>query len=123
MPLTICNDYSSSIVVAIAYYNPSRCANSGNWTKIGWYSIPPSSCRVVFNGNIASINSNWLYHAHSSDKTVQWAGNYRAYVAPQAFNMCWDEPKVDPGFIHAYMAGFKLFNIGSNNSYTLRLHR
>ncbi len=121
MPLTICNEYSSTVSVAIAYYNPSQCANSGNWTKIGWYNIPSSSCRIVFNGNIASINSNWLYYAYSSDKAVVWAGKYNAYVAPRPFNLCWDEPKVDPGFIGAYMVGFRLLNIGSNKSYTLRL--
>jgi uncharacterized membrane protein len=120
MTLTFCNEYSSLISVAIAYYNPSQCANSGNWTKVGWYNIPTNSCRVVSNSNLASVNSNWLYYAFSSDKTGVWAGNYSAYVTPDRFNMCWDEPKLDPGHARAYKVGFKLLNIGSNSSYTLR---
>lgn len=123
MTLTFCNEYSSPIYLAIAYYNPSQCANSGNWTKIGWYSILPSSCRVVVTSYLASVNSNWLYYAFSSDKTAVWAGNYFAYVDRNNFNMCWNEPSFDPESILRPKVGFKLFNIGSNNSYTIRLHR
>jgi len=123
MSLTICNDYSSLISVAIAYYNPSQCANAGKWTKAGWFNIAPGGCSVVSNANLANVNSHWLYYARTSDRTLQWAGNYCAYVTDKPFRMCWNEPSVDPGFIRAYKVCFRLLDINSKNSYTLRLHR
>ncbi len=63
MTLTICNEYSSPISVAIAYYNPNECANAGKWRKVGWYNIAPGVCRVVYNSNLTDVNSHWLYYA------------------------------------------------------------
>ena len=70
MPLTICNEHSSSISVAIAYYNPNQCANAGNWTKIGWYNIAPGTCSLVNNANLANVNRNWLYYACTLTKPL-----------------------------------------------------
>jgi len=123
MTLTVCNEHSSPISVAIAYYNPNQCANAGNFIKVGWYNIAPGACRIVFNGNLANVNRNWLYYARTNDRTLQWAGSYCAYVTDKGFRMCWNEPSRDPGFIRAYQVCFRLLDIQSRDSYTLRLHR
>ena len=123
MTLTVCNEHSAGISVAIAYYNPNQCAKDGKWRKVGWYNIAPGACRIVYNANLADVNSRWLYYARTYDRTIEWAGNYRAYVIDEPFRMCWNEPSLDPGFSRAYKVGFRLFDINSYDSYTLRLHR
>ena len=123
MPLTICNEVQSTISVAIAYYNPNQCANGGKWMKVGWYNIAPGSCRVVVNGNLASVNRNWLYYAHTSDRTLVWAGNYCTFVTPDSFRMCWNEPSIDPGHARAFKVCIRLLDVNSSESYTLRLHK
>jgi uncharacterized membrane protein len=122
MTLTVCNEYSSPISVALAYRNRSQCANAGGWIKVGWYNVAPGQCRVVYNGSLKNVNSHWLYYAHTYDRTIKWAGKYCAYVTNQSFRMCWNDPSVDPGFTRAYKVCFRLLDINSYDSYTLRLH-
>jgi uncharacterized membrane protein len=118
----VCNEYSSLISVAIAYSNRNQCANAGGWTKVGWHNISPGQRRVVSNANLKDINSHWFYYAYTSDRKLKWAGTYCTYVTDKPFRMCWNEPSVDPGYIRAYKVCFRLLDINSYNSYTLRLH-
>jgi len=113
MALTICNQHSSSVTVAIGYSNIDHCANAGKWIKEGWWTIAPGQCARVYGGSLKNLNRYWLYYAHTSDGT-KWSGNYCTNVTQKAFYQCWNDPS-------DYQVCYRLLDINSYENYTLTL--
>jgi uncharacterized membrane protein len=112
--LTICNNYTSSVFVAILYYSPN-CPDGGDWAKKGWWRINTGECQVVHGGSLRSLNRYYGYYAEA-DNGATWAGPYVRAVPPQRFDWCeWTSST------QARDVGFRLLDINSYDNFTLTL--
>jgi uncharacterized membrane protein len=115
MGLTICNGYSSTIYVIIAYANRDHCANAGGFIKEGWWTIHPGECKRVYGGSLKDLNRYWFYYARNRDNTYKWEGNYCTNVPDHAFYQCWNNPAGN-------QICYRRLDINSYNDYTLTLN-
>jgi uncharacterized membrane protein len=118
MGLTICNEYTSDIYVAIGYSNPNQCGSAGGWTKQGWWHIAPGQCTLVYGGSLQAVNRYWAYYAYATDGKQVWqgsAGNYCTQVTNQEFLGCWSDPS-------DYQICFAILDINSYDNFTLNLY-
>jgi uncharacterized membrane protein len=112
--LRIVNGYSQTMWVAIWYYHPN-CPDGGNWSKKGWWQIPPGE-QDRLRRDLDNLNRYYCYHAHASDG-VHWSGPYVTPCPPQAFNWC-----LNTANTQSIDRGFRLLDINSHDNYTLTLH-
>jgi len=113
--LSICNGYPTHLYVAIMFYSPDTCAEYGNFQTMGWWSIDPGACANVYSNDLEDLNRFWYYYAEADDGET-WSGPFTAYVTDQAFNSC-----VGIGSTDSRIVGFREFDIGDNDDYTLTL--
>ena len=119
MGLTIHNQYTASLSVAIMFWSPDTCSGEGaGWEMMGWWNIDPGGSALVYANDLEDLNRYWYYYAHSSDGT-RWAGNgdWVRSVPRARFDQCFglgvvgDTEEVD----------FRQLDIDSNDNFTLNL--
>lgn len=113
--LTFCNSYPQLVSVCIMWYSPGTCADAGDWERAGWWNLSPGECQNVFDADLDEINRYYLFYAESGDGAV-WAGQYIRNVTDDVFDAC-DWVTISPG----RDVGFRLFDIGDNDDYTITL--
>jgi uncharacterized membrane protein len=86
--LTLCNNHSELIVIAISFWEPEECGAEGNgWHNIGWYWVEPGTCRVVYRNDVDDAGRFWYFFAEARDGTT-WSGDFPGNVKNDAFDHC-----------------------------------
>jgi uncharacterized membrane protein len=84
MQLHFRNSYGPRVWVAIMYYDPSGCAQYGNWGTRGWWGIDYGQSAHVLN-----TNNRYAYYYAEADNGAVWSGPYGPiYVPWNGFNLC-----------------------------------
>jgi hypothetical protein len=126
MSLYMCNWYPSKVWVAIMWFEPFCEGNVGNfWRRQGWFSLNPAVCKKVLpntnhpdvGDDLSDINRYFCFFAIADDGAM-WSGPYKRKVRNTKFDF--------PGCIgvtaeNLWTAGFRLFDVDSNDDYTLSL--
>jgi uncharacterized membrane protein len=118
MGLTLCNNYSQLISTAIMFYSPDTCgAEGGDFEMMGWWSLNPGSCALVYANDLEDLNQYWYYYAIAEDGT-EWSGPFPNSVPKAAFDQCWGLGiGGDPNDFTR--VAFRELDIGDNDDYTL----
>jgi uncharacterized membrane protein len=112
--LTLCNSYPVTIYTAISFWEPDECSAEGNgWHNIGWWRIEPGSCKRVYMNDLDDAGRWWYVYAKAVDG-AQWDGDYATHVRHEAFDMCDEPPDTNMFYV-----GFREFDIGDNDEYTI----
>lgn len=116
--LTFCNGYTEEIWVAYMFYSPGDCGGEGkDWQTIGWFSITPKACTIVYANDLKDVNNRyWYYYAENASRSFVWAGPTNVYVTDKAFNHCFGI-----GTSTSRIVGFRILDVGRSNNYTLTL--
>ena len=86
--LTFSNGYSTKVWVAICFWSPDTCGQSGNWQTMGWWGIDPGNSADVYHNDLKDLNRYWYFYAEAADG-AKWSGDYGPmYVYHEAFNSC-----------------------------------
>lgn len=109
-----CNDYSSTVWVMFEWHSPN-CPDGGDWQKKGWWSMEPGQCKVVYGGDLASLQACSYYYAEAADG-AKWTGPITEFVPLRAFDWCANTSSTDSRTI-----GMREICTGNNNNYTLTL--
>ncbi|MCX5206857.1 DUF1036 domain-containing protein [Streptomyces sp. NBC_00237] len=117
MGLTIRNQYSARVYVAIGFSDNS-CPHGTGPHLMGWWGIDPGGSALVYANDVNEYSPQWLYYAETAGGGVFWAGTYAVPLPNAAFNMCrWPER---PG----QRRGFRSLHVGQDNEdFTLTLTR
>jgi uncharacterized membrane protein len=118
LTLTICNQYTSGVSVAIGF-NSQACAGKGNFMKTGWIRIEPGHSQIALSGNLAANSRYLAYYAVAEDGDKIWEGTGTTqYITGVNFTQfgpeCWNEPE-------NFQASFRFFDVGSNDDFILTL--
>jgi uncharacterized membrane protein len=111
--LTFCNNYPQLASVCIMWYSPG-CPDGGDWERAGWWNLNPGECQNVFDADLDEINRYYLFYAEATDGAF-WAGPYVRSVTDSAFDLCEGDGTSQRD------VGFRLFDIGDNDDYTMTL--
>ena len=111
--LVFCNNYPQLVSVCIMWYSPG-CPDGGDWERAGWWNLNSGECQNVFDADLDEINRYYLFYAEAGDGAV-WAGQYVRTVTDYVFDLCEDDAT------SAREVGFRLFDIGDNDDYTITL--
>ncbi|MFK4223912.1 DUF1036 domain-containing protein [Streptomyces sp. NPDC019890] len=114
MGLTIRNQYSARLYVAIGFYDNSCPYNTGPHL-MGWWGIDPGRGSLVYANDVNQYSPMWFYFAEAANGPV-WAGSHVVQIPNQAFNRC-EKPGVSGG----YARGFRELHVGDNEDFTLNL--
>ncbi len=126
MTLYFCNFYPAKVWISIMWYDPT-CGEGkpGNcWQRQGWFSITPGSCKKILpnavypdvGDDLSDINRYYCFYAVAADG-AKWSGPYMRGVTNSAYHRC-DCLK----YSHSDLsAGFRLFDIDSNDDFTVSL--
>jgi uncharacterized membrane protein len=116
--LTFCNAYTERVWVAYMFLNTDLCGgDGGGFQAIGWYAIEPNACVRVYGNSLGDVNNTlWYYYAENADRSVYWAGPVSVTVSDEAFNHCLLVAS-NPGRV----VGFRQFDVGDNDDFTLTL--
>lgn len=87
------------------------------WVSEGWWRIEPGQVRTVLNRNLR-YSSAYYFHAHSSDRSLNWGGNYSFCVTRRGFKtMQRDRPDC------ADTENFRELRTGGAENYTFTLNQ
>jgi uncharacterized membrane protein len=116
--LAFCNGYTEELWVTYMFYSPDTCGGEGgDWQAIGWFPVAPAQCTTVYGDSLGDVNNRyWCFYAENADRSVIWAGPYQVDVTQQAFNHCYLI-----GNTQSHVVGFRLFDVGDNDNYTVTL--
>ncbi|MDT9682082.1 DUF1036 domain-containing protein [Streptomyces sp. TRM76323] len=95
------------VSVAIMRYTPN-CVDGGDWTKEGWWNIPPGESRIPFGGNLGSVYPWWCDYITGNGQVWPGSGIYR-YLTLRRFKWCEWTSSSD-----AFQANMYLFNVDGN---------
>lgn len=112
--LQFCNSYPSRTWITIEWYRPN-CPDGGDWEKEGWFKLEPGECANVFDQDLDEINAYYYFYAEADDGAV-WAGPFIDCVPYIAFDWCTDTCNSESRDL-----GYREFNIGDNDDYTITL--
>ena len=108
MKLHFRNNYSSSVYVAIMFYNPDSCRDYGNWGTRGWWNINPGGEVYV----IDTSNRYAAYYIEAVDGAI-WNGSYGpVYVKQASFNSC-----INIGDTSSRTVGMRLVDMSNYDDY------
>jgi hypothetical protein len=91
MALFFTNNYSHTIWIAFAYYDPSCGPENQNFRKLGWWQLDPSQMFDAWDVDLRTVNRYAYFYAESADDEASWSGNGNAWLAvdPNApFDQC-----------------------------------
>ncbi|WP_405655656.1 DUF1036 domain-containing protein [Streptomyces sp. RK9] len=115
MGLTICNRFHTRVHVSIGFYDNTCLYNTGPHI-MGWWNLDPGRCALVYANRVNQYSRMWFFVGEAANNGPVWAGEYVTQVPDQAFNRCW-RPSVSGG----HPRGFRLFDVGDNENFTLNL--
>jgi len=94
--LTLCNQYRQAVYSAYAYHD------GVDWTSIGWYTVNPGQCTVLYTGPL----QNQFYYLYAyADDGAEWAGDYFFCTHwPNAFQI-WGDDECQDGFMEIDTGG------------------
>lgn len=85
MQLRFANNSSSTVWIAIMFYDPNGCGEDGNWGTAGWWHAAPGQ---EVHTNIYTSNRYFCFYAEGENGEV-WSGPYGPiYCNNEAFNSC-----------------------------------
>lgn len=80
-----CNSTNATIWTAYSWYQPACVSWDGStWEKMGWWSLAPGQCKIVYGGAIPNAYS--YFYAEGGGRV--WAGPYTTCTPYVAFDWC-----------------------------------
>jgi uncharacterized membrane protein len=112
-----CNQTNQNVWVAYLNHDHACGSDCGQpWEKAGWWGMSPGQCKVVYGGE-AHYNRYHYFYAES-DRGLKWEGPYRQEVWNSAFRSCTCLSHTGE---RGFTVGFREFNVGGNDNYTINL--